>query len=155
MSSVNPSSVRPDNNEPNQSTVRHCEREVRDRQVAPVGESQDDDRDVAQEEVPEPPRPHDEPRPRARRAGRRGVGAGAEREGGGEVEGEAEEEEEEAEAQRPLRDPGSPSKAEWDEHMLTHIPTRPWCPHCLRGKGKDSPSLRVTGNFAENLVRRI
>ena len=66
-----------------------------------------------------------------------------------------EEVEEEAEAQRPLRDPGMPNKNEILEHNLTHIPPRPWCPHCVRGKGKDSPSLRLTGQYAENLVPRI
>ena len=68
------------------------------------------------------------------------------------IDGEAEEE---AEAQRPLRDPGTPTQQEYAEHCLTHIPPRPWCPHCLRGKGKDTPSLRLKGNFAENLVPRV
>jgi hypothetical protein len=63
--------------------------------------------------------------------------------------------EQEAEVQRPFRDPGAPSKNEILEHNLTHIPPRPWCPHCVRGKSKDSPSLRLTGQFAENLVPRI
>ena len=58
--------------------------------------------------------------------------------------------EEEAEAQRPLRDPGMPTKAEIAEHGITHMPPRPWCPHCVRGKGRDSPSLTVAGRFAEN-----
>ena len=63
--------------------------------------------------------------------------------------------EEEAEAQRPLRDPGMPTKAEIAEHNLSHLPPRPWCPHCVRGKSRDSPSLRVAGKFAENLVLRV
>ena len=66
-----------------------------------------------------------------------------------------EEAEDEAEAQRPFRDPGMPSKKEFLEHCLTHIPPRPWCPHCVKGKGKDIPSLRLTGQFAESLVPRI
>ena len=66
-----------------------------------------------------------------------------------------EEVEEEAERQRPFRDPGMPSRQEILEHNLTHIPPRPWCPHCVRGKGKDSPSLRLRGEFAESLVPRI
>ena len=78
--------------------------------------------------------------------------SGGEECGPGEAEDDAEEE---AEVQRPLRDPGMPTQKEWDEHMLSHIPPRPWCPHCLRGKGKDSPSLRVKGCFAESLVPRI
>ena len=63
--------------------------------------------------------------------------------------------EEEAEVQRPLRDPGAPTKQEIAEHNLTHIPPRPWCPHCLRGKGKDSPSLKLSGPWAESLVPRV
>ena len=66
-----------------------------------------------------------------------------------------EEAEEEAEAQRPLRDPGMPSRKEYIEHCLTHIPPRPWCPHCVKGKGKDTPSLKLVGQFAESLVPRI
>ena len=66
-----------------------------------------------------------------------------------------EEAEEEAEIQRPLRDPGMPTKREIAEHNLSHLPPRPWCPHCVRGKGRDSPSLRVSGRFAEDLVPRI
>ena len=29
-----------------------------------------------------------------------------------------------------------PSKREVEEHMLTHIPYRPWCPYCVRGKAR-------------------
>ena len=25
------------------------------------------------------------------------------------------------------------------EHMLTHIPFRSWCRHCVRGRGKEEP----------------
>ena len=66
-----------------------------------------------------------------------------------------EEEEEEAEPHRPLRDPGMPSKEECEKHCITHIPPRPWCPHCLRGKGKNRPSLRLCGAYSENLVPRV
>ena len=48
-----------------------------------------------------------------------------------------------------------PTRREVLEHNLTHLPPRPWCPHCMKGKGKDSPSLRLRGDFAENLVPRI
>ena len=27
-----------------------------------------------------------------------------------------------------------PSQQEWDDHQITHIPFRKWCPHCVRGK---------------------
>ena len=29
-----------------------------------------------------------------------------------------------------------PSRKEIEEHMLTHIPFRSWCPHCVRGKAR-------------------
>ena len=29
-----------------------------------------------------------------------------------------------------------PSKKEVEEHMMTHIPYRSWCPHCVRGKAR-------------------
>ena len=31
-----------------------------------------------------------------------------------------------------------PTKKEVEEHMLTHIPYRSWCPHCVRGKARAS-----------------
>ena len=31
------------------------------------------------------------------------------------------------------------TRAEVDEHMLTHLPYRNWCPHCIRGRGARSP----------------
>ena len=44
------------------------------------------------------------------------------------------------EGRRPkvLRRPQTPTKAEWDEHALTHLPFREWCPHCIAGKGMSS-----------------
>ena len=63
--------------------------------------------------------------------------------------------EEESEVQRPLRDPGMPTRREVLEHNLTHLPPRPWCPHCVKGKGKDTPSLTLKGSLAESLVPRI
>ena len=53
--------------------------------------------------------------------------------------------EEEAEVQGPLRDPGMPTRREILEHNLTHMPPRPWRPHCDKGKAKDTPSLRLSG----------
>ena len=52
--------------------------------------------------------------------------------------------EEEHVAPGALRDPGQPSPAERAEHDLTHIPYRPWCKHCVRGraKGRQSRKLR-------------
>ena len=38
---------------------------------------------------------------------------------------------------RKLIDPRRPSQAEVDEHELTHVPYRNWCPVCVRCRGKD------------------
>ena len=32
-----------------------------------------------------------------------------------------------------------PSKEEVLRHRLTHRPFRSWCPHCVRGKGREGP----------------
>ena len=56
--------------------------------------------------------------------------------------------EEEAQQPRGFRDPGMPTPAQVAEHNLTHIPTRPWCTHCVRGKGKDKHSRRLCGAYS-------
>ena len=38
---------------------------------------------------------------------------------------------------RRLVDPRKPTQAEVDEHELTHVPYRNWCPICVRCRGKD------------------
>ena len=67
----------------------------------------------------------------------------------GREEHEAEEEEtigdgeegetEEARKPKATRVPARPSQEEVDEHMITHLPFRSWCPHCIRGKSKGKP----------------
>ena len=44
---------------------------------------------------------------------------------------------EEAASAPVLRDPGEPTQAEVDEHNLTHAAFRSWCPHCVRGRGRN------------------
>ena len=68
----------------------------------------------------------------------------------GDIEDQAEEE---SEVQRPLQDPGMPTRWEILDHNVTHMPSRPWWPHCVKGKGNDTPSLRLSGSFAENVLR--
>ena len=34
--------------------------------------------------------------------------------------------------------PQAPSATEVAEHELTHLPAKPWCEHCIRGRGKDN-----------------
>ena len=36
-----------------------------------------------------------------------------------------------------VRDPGSASQSEIDEHDKTHLPYRSWCPVCVMAKGKE------------------
>ena len=46
------------------------------------------------------------------------------------------EETQEAMAPRIAPVPISPSTKEVESHMLTHLPYRAWCPHCIREKSK-------------------
>ena len=50
---------------------------------------------------------------------------------------ECEEEGEEAREAVVLRDPGSPTPQEVEQHNVTHLPFRSWCSHCVNGKAKD------------------
>ena len=54
---------------------------------------------------------------------------------GGDEEIEAEVNEETREPKR-VHDPVLPSRAEMDLHMLTHVPFRSWCEHCVCGRGE-------------------
>ena len=36
-----------------------------------------------------------------------------------------------------MMDPLLPRDDEVREHQLTHLPFRSWCPHCVRGRGKE------------------
>ena len=42
-----------------------------------------------------------------------------------------------------MQDPKLPTKAEVEEHNLTHLPFRNWCRHCIRGRGKEMPHRKV------------
>ena len=43
---------------------------------------------------------------------------------------------------RRLVDPQRPCQKDVDAHELTHLPFRKWCPHCMRGRGKEMPRQR-------------
>ena len=62
----------------------------------------------------------------------------------GEGEGELEGEQEGEEARRPVALPRVPtvSAEERARHELTHMPFRAWCPHCVRGRGRNRPHLK-------------
>lgn len=48
------------------------------------------------------------------------------------------------------RHPGDPTKAEVDEHNLTHCPYRSWCPVCVEAQGKEDPHYRATKEDLNN-----
>ena len=41
--------------------------------------------------------------------------------------------------------PRTPSRQELEEHMVTHLPFRDWCVHCLNGRGRNDPPLERQG----------
>ena len=41
-----------------------------------------------------------------------------------------------------VRDIKIPSQQEVEKRNLTHLPFRNWCPHCMRGRGKEAPHHR-------------
>ena len=66
--------------------------------------------------------------------------------GNGDEDGEGlEEVSEEAMRVRKLVDPKKPSQQEVDEHFLSHLPFRNWCPHCMKGKAKELDCRRSEG----------
>ena len=75
------------------------------------------------------------------------TGNGNEEEGA--TEGGAESEPEEARRVKTASVPTKPSKEEVDEHMITHLPFRSWCPHCVRGKSKGKPHGKATNGNRE------
>ena len=52
---------------------------------------------------------------------------------------------EEAMRVRKLVDPKKPSQQEVDEHFLSHLPFRNWCPHCMKGEAKELDCRRSEG----------
>lgn len=46
-------------------------------------------------------------------------------------------------AVRAAPDPGEPTIEERARHALTHLPFRPWCADCVRGKAPDDPHRRI------------
>ena len=59
-----------------------------------------------------------------------------------EVEESYDVENEEAAPKKTLRDPGEPTKQEWEEHRVDHIPYRSWCPYCCLLYTSPSPRDR-------------
>ena len=55
------------------------------------------------------------------------------------IELEVENESEEARVPKVFRDPGAPTETEIEQHNVTHLPFRAWCPSCVEGKARDRP----------------
>ena len=53
------------------------------------------------------------------------------------------------------RDPGMPSKEEREAHNVTHLPFRPWCEFCVKGRGRDRYHRRVEGEAAAQELPKI
>ena len=45
---------------------------------------------------------------------------------------------------RKMLDPRLPNQTEVDEHNLTHLPYRNWCPICIKAKGRDMDHRSAT-----------
>ena len=45
-------------------------------------------------------------------------------------------------AMKRVMNPLLPSKAEVDEHALSHLPFRSWSPHCIHGRGKEASHFK-------------
>lgn len=56
---------------------------------------------------------------------------------------EEEDEAEEARQATPARDLGAPTKAQYDRHMIAHMPYRALCPWCVAGRGRSSQHRRA------------
>jgi hypothetical protein len=69
--------------------------------------------------------------------------------------GEDIEAEEEGIVHKEVRSPGQPSRSEVEKHELTHIPFRVWCEHCVRGRGKSAPHLKIEKDSDEGEVPKI
>ena len=47
---------------------------------------------------------------------------------------------------RQLPKPRTPSKAEWKRHVVSHMPFRDWCRHCVAGRGLERRHQRHPGH---------
>ncbi len=69
---------------------------------------------------------------------------------GGEDGGAGGEEEEGAVPKR-IANPRAPTKHEVEQHNLTHVPFRNWCPSCVRGKSTNSHHATKTETLGDEL----
>ena len=52
------------------------------------------------------------------------------------------------------RDPGAPTERELQDHSVTHLPHRSWCPICVESRARDRPH-RAVDNRAERGVPEV
>ena len=52
------------------------------------------------------------------------------------------EEAEEAQMPKTVKPPIKPTREEVNEHMISHLPFRTWCAHCVKGKSKSKAHQR-------------
>ena len=68
------------------------------------------------------------------------------------MEDDAEEAAEEAIEVKGLPDVCMPCAAEVNQHNLTHLPFRDWCPYCVQGKAVSYPHLKKKKETSEVAV---
>ena len=56
-------------------------------------------------------------------------------------------------AARVLAAPRTPTKAEREEHDVSHVPNRPWCRFCVMGRGLESRHLTQSGDRDDDRPR--
>ena len=66
----------------------------------------------------------------------------SEKEEGDREQDDGEKDDNKGEEVKVRRAPNQPSERELQEHMVTHVPFRPWCPYCVAGKSKANPHRR-------------
>ena len=46
--------------------------------------------------------------------------------------------------------PDEPSRKEWDDHMVTHLPYRSWCPFCVKARHKEDELMEMESEEASS-----
>ena len=72
-----------------------------------------------------------------------------------ELEHRVEMEEGEARRAAATKTPERFSQQEIEEHMATHSPPKPWCPHCVRGKGKSMAHRAMDAEQSHSVPRPL
>ena len=54
-----------------------------------------------------------------------------------------------------LRGPPRVSRQEREEHELTHVPYRSWCPYCVKGRARNTPHRRAVGQGRSEATPKV